>query len=180
MRASSASSDMAYLNGLFRPFVRGGDGHFVDIWNGFTDEDGRFVTSGPDVEGQVRQLRTGDGINFTRAGRLKLAFYVERQIKQMFGDAASSLLTVLAPESYPTLRLPPLQPEEDLVRIDPIQISDPELDGGASLLGDVNAVSAIGPDNPLLAKSPRDRLVEDGVSPPAKPGRANNFSWPPT
>ena len=45
-------------------------------------EAGNYITSGPDVEGQVRQLRTGDGINFTRAGRMKLAFYVELEIRR--------------------------------------------------------------------------------------------------
>ena len=179
-RFKSMSTDILAFNEFYRQAAEAVGGSFVDIWDGFVDQDGAFVLSGSDINGQTVRLRNSDGINFTSDGKRKLAFYVERQIKQMFGDAASSLLTVLAPESYPTLRLPPLQAEEDLVRIDPIQISDPELDGGASLLGDVNAVSAIGPENPLLAKSPRNRLVEDGVPPPAKPGRANNFNWPPT
>jgi len=179
-RFKSMSTDILAFNELYRQAAEAVGGSFVDIWDGFVDQEGAFVLSGSDINGQTVRLRNSDGINFTNDGKRKLAFYVERQIKQMFGDAASSLLTVLAPESYPTLRLPPLESEEELVRIDPIQISDPELDGGAALLGDVNAVSAIGPDNPLLAKSPRNRLVEDGVPPPPKPGRANDFSWPPT
>ena len=64
------------------------------MWSGFANEDGRYITSGPDVEGQTRQLRTGDGINFTRAGRLKLAFYVEREIRRQtgFGSGGIDLL----------------------------------------------------------------------------------------
>ena len=35
---------------------------------------------GPDFEGQIRRLRSGDGIYFTKAGARKLAHYVEREI----------------------------------------------------------------------------------------------------
>ena len=36
------------------------------------------------------QLRTTDGINFTRAGRLKLAFYVEREMRRKTGTRRSA------------------------------------------------------------------------------------------
>jgi hypothetical protein len=178
-RFKSMSADILAFNEFYRQAADAVGGSFVDIWDGFVDKDGAFVLRGSDINGQIVQLRNSDGINFTTAGKRKLAFYVERQIKQMFGDAASSLLTVLAPESYPTMRLPPLQVEDVLVRLDPIPINDPELDGGAALLGDIAVAPELGPANPLQAKSLRNRLVEDGIPPPAKPGRANNFTWPP-
>ena len=178
-RFKSMSTDILAFNEFYRTAAEAVGGSFVDIWDGFVDQDGAFVLSGSDINGQTVRLRNSDGINFTNAGKRKLAFYVERQIKAMFGDAASSLLTVLAPESYSTLRLPPLQVEDEVVRMDPIPIADPELDGGAELLGDIHSVAERRPENPLQAKSPRNRLVEDGVPPAAKPGRANDFAWPP-
>jgi len=51
---------------------------YVDVWDGFVDEDGRFAQSGPDFEGQTRRLRAGDGVHFTQAGARKLAHFVER------------------------------------------------------------------------------------------------------
>ena len=39
MRNTSASSDMVYFNGLFKPRVLEARGYFVDIWNGFANED---------------------------------------------------------------------------------------------------------------------------------------------
>ena len=178
-RFKSMSTDILAFNEFYRTAAEAVGGSFVDIWDGFVDQDGAFVLSGSDINGQTVRLRNSDGINFTNAGKRKLAFYVERQIKAMFGDAASSLLTVLAPESYSTMRLPPLQVEDEVVRMDPIPIADPELDGGAELLGDIHSVAERRPENPLQAKSPRNRLVEDGVPPAAKPGRANDFAWPP-
>ncbi|HUI95350.1 MAG TPA: DUF459 domain-containing protein, partial [Xanthobacteraceae bacterium] len=53
-----------------------------DTWDGFVDESGRFVMNGPDFEGQIRRLRSPDGIHFTQAGARKLAHYVEREIQR--------------------------------------------------------------------------------------------------
>lgn len=178
-RFKSMSADILAFNEYYRQAAEAIGGSFVDIWDGFVDQDGAFVLNGSDINGKIVRLRNSDGINFTAAGLRKLAFYVERQIKQMFGEAASSLVTVLSPESYSPMRLPPLQGTDAVERIDPIPVSDPELDGGATLLGDIAAKADAPPKNPLEAKSPRSRLVEDGISPTAKPGRADDFSWPP-
>ena len=91
MRSSSASGDMDYLNGLYKPAVTAAGGHYIDIWNGFTDDNGNYTSSGPDVDGQLRALRSSDGINFTRAGRLKLAFFVEREIRKQTGIGSGSV-----------------------------------------------------------------------------------------
>ena len=61
--------------------------------------DGQYIGWGPDIDGQVRQLRTSDGINFTRAGRLKLAFYVEREIRRKTGIGAGTVDLVPRPAS---------------------------------------------------------------------------------
>ena len=170
MRASSASSDMAYLNGLFRPIVQGGDGHFVDIWNGFTDEDGRFVTSGPDVEGQVRQLRTGDGINFTRAGRMKLAFYVEREIRRQtgFGSGGIDLLATVTQGNQIEIG-----PDGTMHLVGPIiSLNDP-LPGSSRNLAGGEVAST--PD----AESLQFKVIVRGEALPEVAGRIDDFSWPP-
>ncbi|KAG1648839.1 Membrane-bound lytic murein transglycosylase B [Nymphon striatum] len=167
----SMSADILAFNEIYKNAVESTDGYFVDIWDGFVDEEGNFIATGSDIKGQPVRLRASDGINFTKAGKRKIAFYVERQIKQLLGDAASPLLTSLANENAPFLKLPPLQTEADLDRTNPISIEDPDLDGG-------NRKPPLSGENPLQAKSVRQRLVEDGVPPQAQPGRADNFSWP--
>lgn len=176
-RFRSMSADILTFNEIYRQAVEAAGGYFVDIWDGFVDEAGNFITTGSDIKGQQVRLRANDGINFTSAGKRKMAFYVERQLKQLLGDAASPLLTSLATENVPLLTLPPLQTEADLQRTNPIAIDDPDFDGGSILLGDVLEIREPVVDNPLIAKSVRQRLVEDGVPPPAQPGRADNFSW---
>ena len=44
---ASGAGDMAYLNGLYKPRVEGGGGIFVDVWNGFTNENGQYIACGP-------------------------------------------------------------------------------------------------------------------------------------
>lgn len=178
-RFKSMSADILAFNEFYRTAVEAVGGSFVDIWDGFVDQNGAFVLSGSDINGQTVRLRNSDGISFTNAGKRKLAFYVERQIRQMFGGTALPLQAGLAPEAFSTMRLPPLRSETDLERIDPIPLADPELDGGTALLGDVTVPRADpAENNPLQAKSMRSRLVEDGIPPPAKPGRVNDFEWP--
>lgn len=176
-RFRSMSADILAFNEIYRTQTEAAGGYFVDIWDGFVDEQGAFVTSGSDIKGQQVRLRAGDGINFTAAGKRKLAFYVERQLKQLLGDAASPLLTSLGTETAPLLTLPPLEAEADLQRTNPISVQDPDLDGGNILLGDINN-KRTRQTNPLQAKSVRQRLVEDGVPPPSQPGRTGNFTWP--
>lgn len=173
----SMSADMLALNQIYRDKVETSGGYFVDIWDGFVDANGAFSRNGTDVKGQTVRLRAADGINFTAAGKRKIAFYVERQLKQFLGDAASPLLTSLAPESFPILKLPPLETEAELERTNPIAVADADFDGGRVLLGDINEVGKA-VSNPLIAKSARLRLIEDGVPPAPVDGRAGDFRWP--
>ena len=41
---------------------------------------------GPDYEGQVRRLRSSDGVFFTKAGAIKLARYVEQELSRYMSN----------------------------------------------------------------------------------------------
>jgi uncharacterized protein len=170
MRATSASSDMAFINGLYKPRVEAGGGHFVDIWNGFANEDGRYVSSGPDVDGQVRQLRTGDGVNFTRAGRLKLAFYVEREIRRQtgFGSGGIDLLATVTQGNRIEIG-----PDGTKRLVGPIiSLSDP-------LPGSSGDLAGAGATSPPGEESIQFKMIVRGEALPEVSGRADDFSWPP-
>jgi hypothetical protein len=51
------------------------------VWNGFMDEGGRFSAYGPDMTGQAKRLRADDGVLFTMRGNVKLASYVEKELR---------------------------------------------------------------------------------------------------
>ena len=84
---SRVSTDFLYLNEFYRDGVEDYGGFFVDVWTNFLDENERYSSYGPDVAGQRRLLRRKDGINFTRAGGRKLAFFVGRQIRRVIGGS---------------------------------------------------------------------------------------------
>ena len=104
-----ATADTLFLDSLYRD-VAGKTGiTYVDVWDGFVDEAGRFVQKGPDFEGQIRQLRSSDGVYFTKAGARKLAHYVEREITRLLA-ARSAPITLPTEPATPDANAVPGQP----------------------------------------------------------------------
>ena len=71
---------MLAFNDIYRTAAESAGGEFVDIWDGFVDENGAFVDNGPDMNGQPVRLRGADGINLSKAGKRKIAFYAEKPL----------------------------------------------------------------------------------------------------
>ncbi len=82
MANAKFNADMQALNDLVRERAFLNGVKFIDTWNGFTDQFGRFSAYGPDLSGRVRRLRTSDGIHFTAHGYRKLAHFVEQEIRK--------------------------------------------------------------------------------------------------
>ena len=91
---------MAYFDEIFRARAERAGIVYVDIWDGFVDESGRYVTQGPDFEGQIRRLRTGDGVHFTKFGAIKLAQYVAQDLRRVMSSHVVPV-ALPAPESGP-------------------------------------------------------------------------------
>lgn len=156
------ASDMVALNDIYNRLATAAGGTFVDIWDGFVDENGAYITTGPDMNGQPARLRASDGINLTRAGRRKIAFYAEKPLRRLLGEAADPKVAALDPADAPRLDIGPARaPRVD--RTPPISLEDPAGDDEV-LLG---AEIVIG--------TPEDAQVEEAgtVAPP--PGRADYF-----
>ncbi|WFS00046.1 DUF459 domain-containing protein [Rhizobium tumorigenes] len=166
------TADVVKLNQIYQSQVESTGGEFVDLWGGFTDDDGKFIVTGSDINGQQVRLRTADGVNMTDAGRRKMAFYAEKPIRRLLGDQASPDIVRLDTD---TTIDPAVMPEKETAapetRTPPISLSDPELDGGSVLLGNA-APSNSGPP------SPRDLLVEKGEIAPAPTGRVDDYRLP--
>src|SRR5207253_6618279 len=94
-------SDSSYLNEIFRSRAEKAGVVYVDIWDGFGDESGRFSPQGPDYEGQIRRLRTSDGVYFTKFGARKLALYVDREIQRNLANRAVPVALPTPSEAAP-------------------------------------------------------------------------------
>jgi uncharacterized protein len=166
------TADAVKLNQLYQSQVESAGGEFVDIWGGFTDDDGKFLVTGSDINGQQVRLRTADGVNMTDAGRRKMAFYAEKPIRRLLGDQASpDIVRLDANIATDPAALPHAETAEPDNRAMPISLSDPDLDGGSVLLGNT-------PPPPSTAPSPRDLLVEKGEAAPAPAGRVDDYRLP--
>ena len=86
LRGPKSTSDMAYLDELYRERAERAGIYYVDIWDGFVDDQGRYAVDGPDFEGQIRRLRTTDGVHFTKAGAVKLASYVDLELRRVMSN----------------------------------------------------------------------------------------------
>jgi uncharacterized protein len=82
MRSPDQTSNAEKLNDVFREkaFINGAK--YVDTWSGFVDESGRYSAYGPDMTGQSKRLRADDGLHFTMRGYLKLAHFVEQEMRK--------------------------------------------------------------------------------------------------
>src|SRR6185312_7260854 len=139
-KSTKMTSDMLAFNDIYRSAAHDNGGEFIDIWDGFADENGAFVTTGPDINGQPVRLRSDDGINITKAGKRKLAFYAEKPLMKILGlsapdDAAASHVPAGEPVKEPEAGAPPAAVDRTV----PMLLSDPALDGGTELLGAVPA-----------------------------------------
>jgi hypothetical protein len=171
MRSQDASADMAYLNTLFKGRVEAVGGSFIDVWDGFANEAGKFVARGPDVDGQTRLLRGNDGINFTKAGRRKLAFFVERDIRQ---DSGFGLPMSAATPTNPNASME-MGPDGKEREVGPVvSLTEPEAGPEATLIG-ARDQRVPGP----MADSLQYRLTVEGRSADAQPGRVDDFAWKP-
>jgi len=89
MRSPGQTSDAEQLNDVFREkaFVNGAK--YIDTWDGFVDESGRYSAYGPDMSGQVKRLRGDDGVHLTMRGNVKLANFVEKELRKDLTQAKS-------------------------------------------------------------------------------------------
>ena len=80
MRSGVMTKDYLAFNSILKGQLSVSRSRYIDIWDKFTTDEGVYTARGPDVAGQTKTLRTKDGINFTKSGRRKLAFYVEQPL----------------------------------------------------------------------------------------------------
>jgi hypothetical protein len=173
VRNPKISADLSYLNDLYRSRAEKAGITYIDTWDGFVDEQGRFVMRGPDFEGQIRPLRSGDGNHFTQAGARKLAHYVEREIQRALMTHATPVsLPVDEPAPQATAPTPPKPGTAVIAR--PLAGPVMPLTTAAEadeLLGGASARQAA-PD-PIA-----QRVLVRGEPNRVPVGRADDFAWP--
>jgi hypothetical protein len=169
VRGPKATADMLFLDSLYRDAAGKAGITYVDVWDGFVDEAGRYLQRGPDFEGQPRQLRSGDGVYFNKYGARKLAHYVERELTRLLA-ARSAPIALPTEPATPDANALPGQPA-------PRPLAGPILPLVASSVGTDQLLGGPG-SRPAAVDALAARTLVKGepLAPPA--GRADDFVWP--
>jgi len=91
MRAPTYSAAISQISSLHRLASVSVGVEFVDIYERFTGEDGRFSATGPDLSGQQATMRKGDGIHFSSAGSDKIVFFLKQALRRYYRGGAVSI-----------------------------------------------------------------------------------------
>jgi hypothetical protein len=166
IRGAKSTADAVYLNDLYRARAERAGVNYIDVWDGFVDEAGKYSNFGPDYEGQMRRLRSNDGVYFTKAGARKLAHYIEREVRRYMSNRG--------PVALPSGPVGPVPADaKSTVRpvagpVVPLTVTpgnSEELLGGAG-------------SQPIHSDATANRVLVKGEPVPAPPGRADDFVWP--
>ncbi|WP_027530163.1 SGNH family hydrolase [Bradyrhizobium sp. WSM3983] len=169
IRGPKGTADMLFLDSLYREGAAKAGITYVDVWDGFVDEAGRFLQKGPDFEGQIRQLRSYDGVYFTKPGARKLAHYVEREITRLLAGRSGPIALPSEPATPDTSAEPgkpaPRPLAGPIVPLVAASISTDQLLGGPGT-------------RPAAVDALAARTLVKGEPLAAPAGRADDYSWP--
>jgi hypothetical protein len=167
LKGTKSTSDMTYLDEIYRQRAERAGIVYVDIWDGFVDDQGRYVVQGPDFEGQIRRLRSSDGVHFTKAGAVKLASYVDRELRRIMTNRAVPVALPGPEQTAPKPAGPGPRPD-----VGPVIVLTVGAGETGGLLGADGRAAPLTPD-PVAAK-----VLSRGDALAAPAGRADDFSWP--
>ena len=112
MQAPSYARAINQISEVQKLAVFSGGAEYVDIYERFVDEQGRYSAHGPDLNGNRVRMRRDDGIHFSTAGADKLAFYVSQTMKLYYrggGSVGLEVADALAGTDAERMLRPPYQ-----------------------------------------------------------------------
>jgi hypothetical protein len=170
VRGPRATGEMSYLDDLYHARADKAGIVYVDIWDGFVDENGRYAVQGPDFEGQIRRLRSSDGVHFSKAGADKLAHYVEHELTRVIANPVIPVVLPVPEAAAPAAAATPGAQRPAIGPVLPLAVTG--TGEGGDLLGAGSRASPASPD-PTAAS-----VLVRGEALAAPAGRADNFAWP--
>ena len=193
-KSERLSADAVTFNQFYRAYAEKAGATYIDIWEAFADEAGQYSASGPDINGQTVRLRAADGVHFTKAGALKLAHFVEPEIRRKLDEMQPPIEEpgVVTPGASPApangpnngagapatvsalpgseAAPPPAKPVAGPI----LPLTAPARAPGGEL---ATRVMAAGPSK-NDARNLIEQTLQQGQPIAPKPGRADDFSWP--
>lgn len=180
MKSSRLSEDLLDMNNVYQESVQRHSGAYVDIFPGFVDDENRYTSTGPDVDGEPARLRTDDGVSFTKAGARKIAFFADVEIKKILESLRTGTPVATTPtgsaDIEAALPAPPDAAAPVSLPLKPLvgpvlPLTRQDVTPGGNL---VSGAPKLNGDHAY----PVRRALRTGIAPSARPGRADDFRWP--
>lgn len=111
MARSQYSAAINQISALQRMAAFSGGAEFIDIFDRFADQEGKYAAYGPDVNGQNALMRKDDGIHYSAAGSDKLAFYISQSMRTFYrgGRVSVAVIDPLQGTDAASMLRPPYQ-----------------------------------------------------------------------
>jgi len=136
--------DYLAFNEIYRSKVEAATSTYVDVWDGYTNAEGKYVRAGPDINGQIVRLRTQKGVSMTRAGGNKLAFFADIALRKIgivqdvIDQKFASLGTININSAQPAApEYNPIATGKTII----IPLGSASSDGGITLEGEKNFIA---------------------------------------
>jgi hypothetical protein len=97
MEAPKFGQTMIQVNEIDRLAAFGGGAEFLDIFDKFATEEGKYTRNGPDLNGNMVRMRKDDGVHFSTAGADKLAFYLSQSLRNYYRGGGTVGVAVADP-----------------------------------------------------------------------------------
>lgn len=178
IRGTRSTADVVFLNDLYKARAEKAGITYIDVWDGFVDEGGRFMQQGPDFEGQTRRLRAADGVHFTQAGARKLAHYVEKEIRRAMTPSGPIAIPLpVEPNAGEPGKAATAAPAPD--NATPRPLAGPVLPlNAATEATETDELAGAASPQQSLTDALASRVLVKGEIMPVPAGRADDFAWP--
>jgi len=176
VRGPRAMSDMQFLNEIYKSRAEKNGVTYVDVWDAFVDENGRYAQTGPDTEGQNRRLRTADGVYFTVAGARKLALYAEKEIRRAMTPTGPIAIPIPVEPGAQSPGAATPAPDNSVAR--PLAGPVMPLNASGQNPGDGEELAGAGGARQSITDAVASRVLVKGEAMPVPAGRADDSVWP--
>ena len=173
-------ADMKIVAALQKQEVLGKGQVYVDLRSAFLTPDGEYTDKGPDETGEVRKLRSRDGIAFFKQGNNRFGQLLLAEIKRVIGTGPVETAPAFTPKvdlPSPEIAVVPLFGQDNgdgsFVAFQPDEKLISEL--AKVVAGDI-IVKAISRSD-IVPGSEAEKLFILGQAQPAPAGRFDDFSY---
>ena len=123
MEAPTYGKAIAAISEIQKLAAFSGGAEFLDIYERFLNEEGKYSAFGPDLNGNRVRMRKDDGIHLSAAGADKLAFYLSQTLKLYYRGGGSVGIEVADPLGGTEAQLMLRPPHQGLGQIRLLEIA---------------------------------------------------------